>query len=178
MYYEKERVLCKGGNESWWLWRSGVCQERRILDLLVDSSISGERSCEMIDQQTWAWWKQVEGKYTDDLRNEICWKVWYFMSLWRYFGSVIWRRLCVMEMILYWIRCSTLSNEGTWALGRIWECFGVYIFDVPGPQKQSENCIAKGWIFTINVAITKFKPPVGGGCIPSILSGSVLKSSY
>ena len=24
-----------------------------------------------------------------------------FMSLWRYFGSVIWRRLCVMEMILY-----------------------------------------------------------------------------
>ena len=24
-----------------------------------------------------------------------------FMSLWRYFGSVIWIRLCVMEMILY-----------------------------------------------------------------------------
>ena len=24
-----------------------------------------------------------------------------FMSLWRYFGSVIWRRFCVMEMILY-----------------------------------------------------------------------------
>ena len=24
-----------------------------------------------------------------------------FMSLRRYFGSVIWRRLCVMEMILY-----------------------------------------------------------------------------
>ena len=25
------------------------------------------------------------------------------MSLWRYFGSVIWRRLCVMKMILYYI---------------------------------------------------------------------------
>ena len=24
-----------------------------------------------------------------------------FMSMWRYFGSVIWRRWCVMEMILY-----------------------------------------------------------------------------
>ena len=23
------------------------------------------------------------------------------MSLWRYFGSVIWRRLCVMDVILY-----------------------------------------------------------------------------
>ena len=29
-----------------------VCPERRILDLLVESSISGERSCEMIDLQT------------------------------------------------------------------------------------------------------------------------------
>ena len=33
-----------------------------------------------------------------------------FMSLWRYHGSFIWRRLCVMEMILYLIRCSTLSQ--------------------------------------------------------------------
>ena len=29
-----------------------VCQEQRILDLLVESSISGERSCGMNDQQT------------------------------------------------------------------------------------------------------------------------------
>ena len=29
-----------------------VCQKQRILDLLVESSISGERSCRMIDQQT------------------------------------------------------------------------------------------------------------------------------
>ena len=29
-----------------------VCQEQRILDLLVASSISGERSSGMIDQQT------------------------------------------------------------------------------------------------------------------------------
>ena len=29
-----------------------VCQEQRILDLLVESSISAERSCGMIDQQT------------------------------------------------------------------------------------------------------------------------------
>ena len=30
----------------------GVCQEQRILDLLVERSISGERSCGIIDQQT------------------------------------------------------------------------------------------------------------------------------
>ena len=29
-----------------------LCQEQRIFDLLVESSISGERSCEIIDQQT------------------------------------------------------------------------------------------------------------------------------
>ena len=29
-----------------------VCQEQRILDLFVESSISEERSCGMIDQQT------------------------------------------------------------------------------------------------------------------------------
>ena len=52
-----------------------VCPERRILDVLVESSISGERSCGMIDLQTSAWWKQVEGKDTDDLRNGFCWKV-------------------------------------------------------------------------------------------------------
>ena len=33
-------------------WWSGVCLERRILDLLVESSISGERSCGMIYLQT------------------------------------------------------------------------------------------------------------------------------
>ena len=53
----------------------GVCQKQRILDLLVESYISGETSCRMIDQQTWAWWKQVEGKDTYDLRNEFCWEV-------------------------------------------------------------------------------------------------------
>ena len=52
-----------------------VCQEQTILDLLVESSISVGRSCEMIDWQTSACWKQVEGKYTDDLRNEFCWVV-------------------------------------------------------------------------------------------------------
>ena len=78
-----------------------MCPERRILDLLIKSSISGERSCGMIDLQTRAWWKQVEGKDTDDMRNGFCWEVLIFMSLLRYFGSVIWRRLCVMEMILY-----------------------------------------------------------------------------
>ena len=31
---------------------SGVCPERRILDLVVESSISGERNCGMIDLQT------------------------------------------------------------------------------------------------------------------------------
>ena len=34
-----------------------------------------ERSCGMIDQQTGSWWKQVEGRDTDDLRNEFCWEV-------------------------------------------------------------------------------------------------------
>ena len=34
--------------DDWW---SGVCQKQRILDLLVESSISGERSYGMIDQQ-------------------------------------------------------------------------------------------------------------------------------
>ena len=29
-----------------------VCQEQRVLDLLVESSISGERSCGTIDPQT------------------------------------------------------------------------------------------------------------------------------
>ena len=29
-----------------------VCHEQTILDLLVESSISGKRSCGMIDQQT------------------------------------------------------------------------------------------------------------------------------
>ena len=29
-----------------------VCQNQRILDLLVESSVSGERSCGMIDRQT------------------------------------------------------------------------------------------------------------------------------
>ena len=38
----RKRVLCL----------SGVCPERRILDLLEESSISGERSCGMIDLQT------------------------------------------------------------------------------------------------------------------------------
>ena len=45
------------------------------LRLLVESSISGERSCGMIDLPTEAWWKQVEGKDTDDLRNGFCWEV-------------------------------------------------------------------------------------------------------
>ena len=31
---------------------SGVCPEQRILDLLAESSISGEMSCGMIDLQT------------------------------------------------------------------------------------------------------------------------------
>ena len=31
-----------------------------------------ERNCGMIDLKTCAWWKQVEGKDTDDLRNEFC----------------------------------------------------------------------------------------------------------
>ena len=35
--------------DGWW---SGVCQEQRILDLLVESSISRERNCRMIDLQT------------------------------------------------------------------------------------------------------------------------------
>ena len=64
IYYEKEMRADDCGGV--------VCQERRILDLLVDSSISGERNCGMIDQQTCVWWKQVEGKDTDDLRNEFC----------------------------------------------------------------------------------------------------------
>ena len=34
-----------------------------------------ERSCGMIDLQTSAWWKQVERKDTDDLRNGFCWEV-------------------------------------------------------------------------------------------------------
>ena len=33
-----------------------------------------------------------------------------FMSLWRYFGSVIWRRLCVIKIVLYWIRYILLCN--------------------------------------------------------------------
>ena len=33
-------------------WWSGVCLERRILDLLVESFISGKRSYGMIDLQT------------------------------------------------------------------------------------------------------------------------------
>ena len=33
-----------------------------------------------------------------------------FMSLRRYFGSDVWRRLCVMVMTLYRMRCSTLSH--------------------------------------------------------------------
>ena len=37
--------------------------------------ISGERSCGMNDLQTGAWRKQVEGKDTDDLRNEFCQEV-------------------------------------------------------------------------------------------------------
>ena len=49
-----------------------MCPERRILDLLEENSISGERSCEMNDLQTSVWRKQVEGKDTDDLRNEFC----------------------------------------------------------------------------------------------------------
>ena len=36
---------------------------------------SEEINCEMIDRQTCAWWKKVEGKDTDDLRNEFCWGV-------------------------------------------------------------------------------------------------------
>ena len=32
-------------------WCVCVCVEKRILDLLVESSISAERSCEMIDLQ-------------------------------------------------------------------------------------------------------------------------------
>ena len=47
-----------------------VCvRSKRILDLLIESSISGEMSCRMNNRQTLAWWKQVEGKGTDDLRN-------------------------------------------------------------------------------------------------------------
>ena len=41
-----------------------MCQEQRILDLLVESSISGERSCRMIGWQSVSWWKQMEGKDT------------------------------------------------------------------------------------------------------------------
>ena len=50
-----------------------------------------------------------------------------FMSLWRYFGSVIWRRLCVMEMILYWIRWSTLSQWRELSTVEMWECLGVRV---------------------------------------------------
>ena len=74
--YEKERVLCKGGKKRADDCGGVVCQEQRILDLLVESSISGERSCGMIDLQTSAWRKQVvKGKDTDDLRNQFCWEV-------------------------------------------------------------------------------------------------------
>ena len=46
-----------------------VCiRSEGILDILVESSISRERSCGMID-------RQVEEKDTDDLRNEFCWEV-------------------------------------------------------------------------------------------------------
>ena len=54
-----------------------VYPQKKILYLLVESSKRGERSRGMIDLQTLAWWKQVEGKYTDDLRNEFCWEVRY-----------------------------------------------------------------------------------------------------
>ena len=50
----RERVLCKDGKDG--ADDCGgvvcVCKEQRILDLLVESSISGEKSCGMIDQQT------------------------------------------------------------------------------------------------------------------------------
>ena len=72
----------------------------RILDLLVENSLSGERNCGMIDLQTLAWWKQMEWKDTDDMRNEFCWEIDIYEPV-KVFGSVIWRRLCVMEMILY-----------------------------------------------------------------------------
>ena len=102
-----------------------VCQEQRNLDLFAESSISGERNFGMNDLQTWDWWKQVEGKDTDDLRNEFGWKFWYLWAC-EYFGSIIWRRLCVMELILYWTVAQLwdLSTGEMWALGRcenVWE---------------------------------------------------------
>ena len=51
-----------------------MCREQGILDLSVESSISEELSCGMNDQQTSAWWKQVEGIGTDGQRNEFCWE--------------------------------------------------------------------------------------------------------
>ena len=97
-----------------------VCQEQRILDLLVESSINVKTSCRMFDQQTWAWWKQVEGKNTDDLRML---GGLIFMSMWRYLGSVIWRRLCNRVCI----RCSTLSQWRDWSTREMWKCLGVWV---------------------------------------------------
>ena len=50
-----------------------------------------------------------------------------FMSLWRYFGSVILRRLCVMKMILYWIRCSTMSQWRDLSTEEMWEFLWVRV---------------------------------------------------
>ena len=49
-------------------------QEQRIFDLLVESSISGDMSCGMIDQKLESGGNRWKGK-TDDLRNEFCWEV-------------------------------------------------------------------------------------------------------
>ena len=51
-----------------------------------------------------------------------------FMSLWRYFGSAIWRRLCVTEIIYkYWIRYSTLSQWRDLSTGEMWKCLEVRV---------------------------------------------------
>ena len=85
-------------------------------------------------------------KRGEELRNdrsanlslvEICWRERHrwseervllggliSMSLWMYFGSVIWMRLCVMEIFLYWIRCSTLSQWRDLSTYEMGECFG------------------------------------------------------
>ena len=77
---------------------------------------------------------RVFHKWGDDLRNERSAKLkpggnrWkgkaqmiretysargggVFMNLRRYFDSDVWRILCVTKIILYWMRCTTLSQR-------------------------------------------------------------------
>ena len=141
--YERVKMWILRHERSWLRERESALQGWDGVELMtvVEWCVSGAKDLRFIDREVYKRGEELRNDRSANLspmetggRERHRWSEerlllggLIFMSLWRYFGSVIWRRLCVMEMILYWIRCSTLSQWRDLNTEEMWECWWVRV---------------------------------------------------